>query len=69
MSASAATAKTDEPDFDHLAELAAEIASLKAKGAWTRAEFDRIWAEGEKAAAGHGELLEFIANEGDEDWL
>lgn len=69
MTKNAATVKKADPNWDRLQELADEIAALKGSGDWDRKAFDRVLAEGEKAAKGHEELLEFIAIAGEEDWL
>jgi hypothetical protein len=65
----ASAAAETEPDWERLEALGAEIKKLKAADQWDKEAFDRIYAEGVKAANGHGEFLEFIANQADEDWL
>ena len=59
----------NEPDWDKLAAIGAEVEQLKTDGKWKKAEFDRLYAIGKKAANGHNEFLEGLVNEADPDWL
>jgi hypothetical protein len=60
---------SNPPDWDRLSELSTEIDKLKATGGWDRAAFERLFAEGERAANGHGEFLECIVNEAEPGWV
>jgi hypothetical protein len=62
-------AANSEPDWERFQSLSAEIRELETAGTWDKDAFERILKEGEKAAKGHGELLEFIVNHADPDWL
>jgi hypothetical protein len=48
------------PDWSRLQELAREMERIHAEGRWSREAFHRILQEGERAAAGRHELLDFI---------
>jgi hypothetical protein len=60
---------SNPPDWDRMRELAIEVEQLRAAGAWTREEFERVFAEGKRAVNGHGEFLEFIVNHAEPDWV
>lgn len=49
-------------DWARLQEISAEADLLIESGTWTRAEYNRLHAAAVSAAAGQGELLEFLVN-------
>ncbi len=57
------------PDWARLEQLGDELQVLVDDGKFTKDDFERLMAEGEKACNGHPEFLEFICNEAQEDWL
>ncbi len=57
-----------KPDFDRLRAIGAEAERLREEGKWTKAEFDRLFAEATEAAAGHDEFLEFLILRAKPDW-
>ncbi len=48
------------PDWSRLQELVREMERIQAEGRWTCEAFHRILGEGERAAAGRQDLLDFI---------
>ena len=69
MTQQAAFDDSSPTDWKRLQALGDEAQALIDAGTWTKAEFDRLYAEGEKAANGHPEFLEFLINEALPDWL
>jgi hypothetical protein len=49
-----------EPNWTRLQELVREMEQIQAEGRWNREAFRRILDEGERAAAGRHDLLDFI---------
>jgi hypothetical protein len=58
-----------EPDWERMKELQAERLALQDAGRWTRAEYERLFAEMTKAVHGHGQFLESLQLHADPAWL
>lgn len=56
-------------DLHALQNIAEEQKALAKSGKWDRAAFDRLLAEASKAAGDHPEMLEFLFNEAQAEWL
>jgi len=57
------------PDWTKLKAIGAELETLKERGEWDRAAFDRLIGEAKEAVHGHEQFLEFVVNEAEQDWI
>lgn len=58
-----------EPDWKKLEEIADEMDRLIARGEWTRAAFERLTAEGEKASPDCPQYFTFLLRHADQSWF